>query len=65
MDALEQSTAVYAAAVAIAKSVNNIEELTRLGLLITQLGTVLTTIAALQELEQGQNNLAADIGSTE
>ena len=65
MDAFEQSTAVYAAAVAIAKSINDTQELTRLGLLITELGTTLTTLAALQQLEQGNGTLAADIGAAE
>lgn len=65
MDAFEQSAAVYAAAVAIAKSINDTQELTRLGLLITELGTTLTTLAALQQLEQGNGTLAADIGAAE
>ena len=65
MDAFEQSAAVYASAVAIAKSINDTQELTRLGLLITELGTTLTTLAALQQLEQGDGTLAADIGAAE
>lgn len=65
MDAFQDSVSVYAAAVAIAKSMDNTQELTRLGLLITQLGTTLTTLAALQQLEQGNGTLAGDIGTTE
>ena len=49
MDAVEWSTSVYAAAVAIAKNAESREELVRLALLFTQLGTILSTLAALQE----------------
>lgn len=49
MDALEQSTAIHALALALAKELSR-EEATRLGLLLIQLGTTLDTITALQEL---------------
>ena len=47
MDAYEQRASVYAAAAAIAKSARSREELVRLALLFTQLGSTLSTIAAL------------------
>ena len=50
MDAFEQSASVYALAVAIAKNAGSREELVRLALLFTQLGTTLSTLAALQAL---------------
>lgn len=65
MDAFQDSASVYAAAVAFAKCIDDTQQLTRLGLLITQLGTTLTTLAALQQLEQGNGTLAADIGAAE
>ena len=46
MDAFEQSASVYALAVAIAKNAGSREELVRLALLFTQLGTTLSTLAA-------------------
>ena len=49
MDAMEQSTAVHALALALAKELSR-EAATRLGLLLIQLGTTLDTIVALQEL---------------
>lgn len=52
MDALEQSTAIHALALSLAKGLSR-EETTRLGLLLVQLGTTLDTIAALQELSSG------------
>lgn len=52
MDALEQSTAIHALALALAKELSQ-QETTRLGLLLIQLGTTLDTIAALQELNSG------------
>ncbi len=58
MDAVEWSTSVYAAAVAIAKNAESREELVRLALLFTQLGTILSTLAALQALDQ--NTTAGD-----
>lgn len=58
MDAVEWSTSVYAAAVAIAKNAESREELVRLALLFTQLGTILSTLAALQALDQ--NTAAGD-----
>lgn len=58
MDAVEWSTSVYAAAVAIAKNAESREELVRLALLFTQLGTILSTLAALQTLDQ--NTTAGD-----
>ena len=58
MDAVEWRTSVYAAAVAIAKNAESREELVRLALLFTQLGTILSTLAALQTLDQ--NTTAGD-----
>ena len=58
VDAVEWSTSVYAAAVAIAKNAESREELVRLALLFTQLGTTLSTLAALQALDQ--NTTAGD-----
>ena len=52
MDALEQSTAIHALALTLAKGLS-VDEITRLGLLLIQLGTTLDTIAALQELNSG------------
>lgn len=52
MDAMEQSTAIHALALSLAKGLSR-EETTRLGLLLIQLGTTLDTIAALQELSSG------------
>ena len=49
MDALEQSTAIHALALLLAKSLTQ-EQASRLGLLLIQLGTTLDTIVALQEL---------------
>ena len=50
MDAFEQSASVYALAGAIAKNAGSREELVRLALLFTQLGTTLSTLAALPAL---------------
>ena len=66
MDAVEWSTSVYAAAVAIAKNAESREELVRLALLFTQLGTTLSAIAALQALDQNTaagNDQAADLST--
>ena len=52
MDALEEATAIHALALALAKELGQ-QESTRLGLLLIQLGTTLSTIAALQELNSG------------
>lgn len=52
MDALEQSTAIHALALTLAKELSR-EEASRLGLLLIQLGTTLDTITALQELGGG------------
>ena len=43
MDALEQSTAIHALALAIAKELNQ-QDATRLGLMLVKLGTTLSTI---------------------
>ena len=51
MDAFEESTSVYALAVALARNMST-EELTRTSLLLTQLGTTMATLAGLQSLEQ-------------
>ena len=66
MDAVEWSTSVYAAAVAIAKNAESREELVRLALLFTQLGTILSTLAALQALDQNTTagaSQAADLST--
>lgn len=66
MDAFEQTGSVYLAAVAIAKNAQSREELVRLALMFTQLGTTLSTIAALQALDQNTaagNNQAADLST--
>ena len=52
MDAFEQSAGVYVLAAAIARCARSREELGRLALLFTQLGTTLSTLAALQSLER-------------
>ena len=49
---MEQSTAIHALALALAKDLSR-EEASRLGLLLVQLGTTLDTITALQELNSG------------
>lgn len=65
MDAIEWSASVYAAAT-IAKNAQSREELVRLALMFTQLGTTLSTIAALQALDQNTaagNSQAADLST--
>jgi len=52
MDAMEQSTAIHALALSLAKMLSR-EEATRLGLLLVQLGSTLDTLTALQELDSG------------
>ena len=49
MDAVEQSTAIHALALSLAKCLSR-EQAARLGLLLIQLGTTLDTIVALGEL---------------
>ncbi len=51
VDALEQSAAIEALALSIARSLSA-EELARAALLLTQLGTPLGTISALRELDE-------------
>ena len=51
MDALEQSAAIEALALSMARSLSA-EELARAALLPTQLGTTLGTISALRELDE-------------
>lgn len=66
MDAFEQTGSVYLTAVAIAKNARSREELVRLALMFTQLGTTLSTIAALQALDQNTaagNSQAADLST--
>lgn len=60
MDAVQWSTSIHALAVSIARSMDT-EELTRVALLFTQLGTTLATIAALQGLDEGDASEAADL----
>lgn len=52
MDALEQTTAIHALALSLAKELSR-EDATRLGLLLIQLGTTLETIVALEDLNSG------------
>ena len=52
MDALEQTTAIHALALSLAKELSR-EDATRLGLLLLQLGTTLETIVALEDLNSG------------
>ena len=54
MDTFQQSTSVYALAVALAKSMST-EELTRASLLLTLLSTTMATLAGLQNLEQSSS----------
>ena len=60
MDAVQWSTSVHALAVSIARSMDT-DDLTRVALLFTQLGTTLATIAALQGLDEGDASEAADL----
>ena len=52
MGAQEQSTAIHALALTLTKGLNQ-QDATRLGLLLVQLGTTVSTIAALEELNSG------------
>ena len=52
MDALEQTTAIHALALSLAKELSQ-EDASRLGLLLIQLGTTLETIVALEDLNSG------------
>ena len=52
MDALEQTTAIHALALSLAKELSR-EDATRLGLLLIRLGTTLETIVALEDLNSG------------
>ena len=52
MDALEQTTAIHALALSLAKELSR-EDAPRLGLLLIQLGTTLETIVALEDLNSG------------
>lgn len=51
VDALEQSAAIEALALSMARSLSA-EELARAALLLTQLGTTLGTVSALRELDE-------------
>ena len=51
VDALEQSAAIEALALSIARSLS-VEELAQAALLLTQLGTTLGTVSALRELDE-------------
>ena len=65
MDAIEQTSGVYALAVAMAKCLAP-EELTRVALAFTQLGTTLSVLSALQSLERNTaagNAEAADLSA--
>ena len=53
MDAAEQSTAIHALALSLAKSLTR-EQAARLAMLLIQLGTTLDTIVALEELDTQQ-----------
>ena len=52
MDALEQTTAIHALALSLAKELSR-EDATRLRLLLIQLVTTLETIVALEDLNSG------------
>ena len=60
MDALEQSSAIHALALAQAKSLSR-DEASRLGLLLIQLGTTLDTIVALGDINSGDTAAAEDV----
>ena len=60
MDALEQTTAIQALALSLAKELSR-EDATRLGLLLIQLGTTLETIVALEDLNSGALSLALTV----
>lgn len=60
MDALEQSAAIEALALSIARSLSA-EELSRAALLLTQLGTTLGTISALRELDETGETAGAEV----
>lgn len=60
MDAVQWSTSIHALAVSMARSMDT-EDLTRVALLLTQLGTTLSTIAALQGLDEGSGTDPADL----
>lgn len=51
MDAYQLSTQIHATALLLARSMTT-EELTRVSLLFTQLGTTMATIAALRGLDE-------------
>ena len=50
MDAAEQSTAIHALALSLAKCLSR-EQAARLAMLLIQLGTTLDTVVALEELD--------------
>ena len=60
MDALEQTTAIHALALSLAKELSR-EDATRLGLLLIQLGTTLETIVALEDLNSGASSQALTV----
>ena len=65
MDAIEQTSGVYALAVAMAKCLPP-EDLIRAALAFTQLGTTLSVLSALQSLERNTaagNAEAADLSA--
>lgn len=60
MDALEQSAAVEALALSIARSLSA-QELARAAILVTQLGTTLGTISALRELDEAGQDAGTEV----
>ena len=60
MDALEQTTAIHALALSLAKELSR-EDAIRLGLLLIQLGTTLETIVALEDLNSGASSQALTV----
>ena len=60
MDALEQTTAIHALALSLAKELSR-EDATRLGLLLIQLGTTQETIVALEDLNSGASSQALTV----
>ena len=60
MDALEQTTAIHALELSLAKELSR-EDATRLALLLIQLGTTLETIVALEDLNSGASSQALTV----
>ena len=59
VDAMEQTTTIHALALSLAKCLTP-EQISRLGLLLIQLGTTLDTIAALEEMNAGEDRKTSE-----